>query len=160
MKNIDVKTMFYISLISIFIMCSSILIMPLIVINDIFAIISSVTFWLFCLVGYSIYIIAAVKMKKQVKPEEKNKNKIGIIKFFQNKGAVMFDILLLLSLICLIIVSFSQYKNDYIAYLLLFLVLISFNYHCILNGKLYKYIFNNKKNEKTNRKKREKNERV
>lgn len=94
-----------------------------------------IIFWLGLIAG----IVFTILLSKQIKATGVHKGKIGLITFFSNPIAIVFDSLMILSLIgsVLIIVFKSE---QLIGYFVIALFIFSFEMHCILNGKNYLYI--------------------
>ena len=99
------------------------------------SIIIGIIFWLGLIAG----IVLTVLLSKKIKKTGFNEGKIGLIHFFSNPIAIVFDCLMILSLIgsVLIIVFKSE---QLIGYFVIALFIFSFEMHCILNGKNYLYI--------------------
>ncbi|MCI5656978.1 MAG: hypothetical protein SOT80_10785 [Candidatus Pseudoruminococcus sp.] len=148
MKNENSKGSFFLllSMISFFIMSATFLVMPLIQTdidsgNNAYSIIIGITFWLTLVFG----IISLFLARKNIQGIENIKKGIGLIKFFQNKIAAIFDILLIISIIGLIILTIVTDGTLYICYIFFSAVTFSFIMHCILNGKIFNCLIINKK---------------
>ena len=68
-----------------------------------------------------------------------DKAKLGLIHFFQNRLAIIFDFVLFLSIIGLII-SRIVFNSLSIQFILISILIFSFGMHCMLNGIDYIYI--------------------
>lgn len=79
------------------------------------------------------------RLLKNKMPAYKNAQ-IGIISFFENREAIIADITLLLSTIFLVILSICRIKDSWLIPIGVAIMFFSFNMHCLLNGKNYKYI--------------------
>ena len=148
MKNENSKGSFFLllSMISFFIMSATFLVMPLIQTdidsgNNAYSIIIGITFWLTLVFG----IISLFLARKNIQGIENIKKGIGLIKFFQNKIAAIFDILLIISIIGLIILTIVTGGTLYRCYIFFSAVTFSFIMHCILNGKIFNCLIINKK---------------
>lgn len=148
MKNENSKGSFFLllSMISFFIMSATFLVMPLIQTdidsgNNAYSIIIGITFWLTLVFG----IISLFLARKNIQGIENIKKGIGLIKFFQNKIAAIFDILLIISIIGLIILTIITDGTLYICYIFFSTVTFSFIMHCILNGNIFNCLIINKK---------------
>ena len=148
MKNENSKGSFFLflSMISFFIMSATFLVMPLIQTdidsgNNAYSIIIGITFWLTLVFG----IISLFLARKNIQGIENIKKGIGLIKFFQNKIAAIFDILLIISIIGLIILTIITDGTLYICYIFFSAVTFSFIMHCILNGNIFNCLIINKK---------------
>ena len=67
-------------------------------------------------------------------------SKIGLISIFQNYYGAAADIVFVISFVLVIIFLIFGTKKQAIQYILIFLLVLSFRLHCILNGKNFKYI--------------------
>ena len=142
MKNENSKGSFFLllSMISFFIMSATFLVMPLIQTdidsgNNAYSIIIGITFWLTLVFG----IISLFLARKNIQGIENIKKGIGLIKFFQNKIAAIFDILLIISIIGLIILTIITDGTLYICYIFFSAVTFSFIMH-FLNQVLHVHI--------------------
>lgn len=112
----------------------------------IFALIVAAVFWL----GFTAEIIFFVFANNQCRKMENslNKNhentfkglKPGIISFFKCREAAVADILSALSAIAVIVLIVLNISNDWLFTCVAVILFFSFNLHCFLNGKNYKYI--------------------
>ena len=64
---------------------------------------------------------------------------LGLIHFFQNKAAVIIDILLFVSIVCFTVIKITN-DNYFVQFVCISLFIFSFGMHCMLNGSSYKYI--------------------
>lgn len=92
-------------------------------------------FWL----GLAAGIVFSVLLTKRRKKEGFHQGKVGLISFFQNKIAAVFDILMILTLFSTVLLIIFSVKSA-IAYVIVALFFFSLEMHCVLNGKNYKYI--------------------
>ncbi len=114
------------------------------------SLLSGIMFYLGLIIGIVMQISASVSCKKVIKKsgiKEKieGQPKIGLISFFQNKLAKIFDVLKAISLIGLIVVISFITSTGYICYVLIATLVFSFFMHCIFNGKNYFYVSNEEK---------------
>lgn len=65
---------------------------------------------------------------------------IGLVTFGTSKEARICDIAFVISLITSIVFNFLKVRINWLVILSLAILLLSFNLHCILNGKTYRYI--------------------
>lgn len=82
--------------------------------------------------------------KKSRKGKSKNKSTLGVFSFVKNREAVVADIVLFLSVIILGIVIWTNVKTEWIIIGDVSILVLSFNLHCILNGRNYRYLKENK----------------
>lgn len=99
-------------------------------------------FWGSAIIGYMMLIFANAKRKRFLKNEVGTDSKMnclpGIITFFANVPATIADVVAILSLILTVVINFTNLRYDYISYVLLFLLILSLNMHCLFNGRIYK----------------------
>lgn len=152
-KNTLVRLMIT-SIVSFGIMSISFLLMPIdlmlnIINSRIINIIIGIVFWLGLLVGAVCQVILSIKMKPLRK---ESYNKPGLLKFFSNRLAVVFDTFLIIGLIGLVVSLIVTNMVGYSCYIFLSLTVLSFVMHCIFNGKNYKLLTNVKKEKNNERK--------
>lgn len=96
-----------------------------------------ITFWIMLVASQVFMLIVSLKRRKD---SEKGKTKKlpGVISFFSNKEAKMADLSAIVFIIAFIICVFAT--DSYLIYVFLFLAVLSFEAHCVLNGKNYIYI--------------------
>lgn len=73
--------------------------------------------------------------------------KFGLITFFKNKFAIIADIIMILSLIVTVIIVIMN-ATSFISFIVIAILLFSFEMHCILNGKYFNYLLKNQEDEK------------
>jgi len=66
--------------------------------------------------------------------------KVGIFSFRTSKEGMMADVVLLIFMVVLIVVIAAKVKAAWIIMTTVSMLLLSFNMHCLLNGKNYRYI--------------------
>ena len=64
----------------------------------------------------------------------------GVISFFKNLEAMVVDIILFISAILVVILVWTQVKTGWMIMAGISILFLSFNLHCILNGKNYRYL--------------------
>ncbi len=130
-------------------MCVTILLMPLAnnkaaQTDNISLMVVGGIFWVSLLVGYALLIRANILRKcfirRQIDSNASMKCRIGIITFFSNIPATIADAVMLTSILVISVIMFTSLKDNFIVYVLLFLLSFSFNMHCVLNGRIYKFI--------------------
>lgn len=102
--------------------------------NRIIAVISGLLFWM----GLIIAIVFGLLQNKMITNKYKD-NKIALIKFFSNKPAFVFDVLLVVSFVAFVICMIINRMSN-IATIFFSVFIFSFEMHCVFNGKNYKYI--------------------
>lgn len=68
------------------------------------------------------------------------KTAIGLFTFGTSKEARLCDLVCAASLLAAIVFNFLQVRNNWLIILNLAILFLSFHFHCILNGKTYRYI--------------------
>jgi hypothetical protein len=111
------------------------------------------SFWLFLFLGLVFSFIASGKVKDFLMVQKRGKDwtdwPIGLIGFGKSVPALIFDVLCLLSILGVVIGSFTALKSHYIMYVLIFLAAFSFAMHCLLNGRTLRYLETMKKVRKS-----------
>lgn len=102
--------------------------------NRLIAVISGTLFW----IGLILAIIFSLYLNK-ITINKNNDNKIALIKFFSNKPAIVFDVLLIVSFIAFVICMIVNRMSN-IAIIIFCIFIFSLEMHCVFNGKNYKYI--------------------
>ncbi len=64
----------------------------------------------------------------------------GFISFFRNREAIICDILLFVSVILFAVLTIFKIDIQWLIIISVVLLFLSFNMHCFINGKNYKYI--------------------
>lgn len=139
------KAVFCLSLIFTFLFAGSFLIMPAgsrISLNQgkngvlFFA---GTLFWISLLGIIISLIVLRVKRKRFNSENGIVESKLpALITFFSSKPAVIIDLLSIALIIALIVTLFLS--DGFIVYILIFLTIIGFAAHCVINGKNLKYI--------------------
>lgn len=97
-------------------------------------IISQVSFWQANNLRKTI--LKCSKKRKVKKPDDS----LGIISFCKNKPACIADGILIISVIILVIVLCFNMKNPWLIITDVSFLFLSFNLHCMLNGRNFQYI--------------------
>lgn len=132
------------SVISFFVFSVSFLLMPIEtrkVINDVnlVSIVAGVMFWLGLVIGSVMQILFCKSIGKVAFEKKTNP---GLISFFKNKLAMVFDVLLILSGLGLVFSIILTSATGYACYIFVTLTAFCFCAHCIFNGKNYCFIAN------------------
>lgn len=142
-KNKSLMSLFIFSLICMIIFAASFLLMP--VANSIslnegkngFLYTVGIMFWGSLLVSQVLTLLVSIKRKKGC--EKRDTQKLpGIVSFFSNKEARIADILAAIFIVIFAVCVFAT--DSYLIYVFMFLSVLLFEAHCVLNGKNYKYI--------------------
>lgn len=97
-----------------------------------------VTFWLSLFLALILSLATSLIRKKCPPKDNRLKKFPGAISFFSNKEATVADILAVIFIIAFVVCAFVM--NGYLIYVFLFLAVLFFEAHCVLNGKNYQYI--------------------
>lgn len=107
-------------------------------------VITGLIFWVFLICGYVLIGIAGRKRKSYIfrksKIETDMKQRMGILEFFSNMPAIVSDAILGTALVVALITGVTKLKETYLPYIVIFLILLSLNSHCLFNGRIYKLI--------------------
>lgn len=98
-------------------------------------------FW-FCLIAEQALFWKANLIRKQIEISgeyRKIRAKPGIVSVSKTRNGAIADLLLLISLILLVLFVLTGLGEKVIQYILIFLLVLSFRLHCILNGKNFRY---------------------
>lgn len=102
-------------------------------------------FWLSFGVEIVLWFFTS-QVRKQIenrglkKSRKLRRAKIGLISFFKNREALINDIVFILSIIAVVLLIFFKYYSGWIFLISLVLLFLTFNYHCIFNGKNYRFL--------------------
>lgn len=114
--------------------------------QKIFALILAALFWIGMIVEIVFFVLADKQCNmiedRLIKEGSKSfkGTKIGVISFFTCKEAMVADVLTGLSLIAIILMIILKVTNDWLFVIVAVIFFFSFNLHCFLNGRNYKYI--------------------
>jgi len=131
MRSIQkIRRLFWFAVVFIFLMSASILLMPIAVQmgeqdRKMTALIG-IVFWLSAITGYTLIAMANTERKwfiiRKVDGDVKMNCHPGIATFFTNVPATVFDVTMILSFLMLIIINFTDWRYEYVTYVLLFLM--------------------------------------
>lgn len=92
-----------------------------------------------------VFLIMASSKRKYI--ESKMKTKLlrdkcrpGIIVFFSSREALFCDIVFIISAIATVIIIAARISRSHIVFPVLAVLYLSFNTHCFLNGKNYRFL--------------------
>lgn len=155
MSNRKAKIMFYLSIVFLALNSASLFAIPKVnydidANNRTFSLVCSSMFWVSLIIAW----VSNIVCYKRLNVKSYIDGKVGMLTFFSSKVAMLVDILcgtLLIATIIILIVS----NNSTLEFSFISLFIFAFQLHCLLNSKLYKYLFNQKqegrKNEKSNK---------
>lgn len=138
-----------------FVMSASFLLMPL----ESIKILPGLLFWLGLLSGLALQIVLEVRRRTFLKScaamrEAMQKHRSGLFSFKSNATAKIADYAMGLSLVAVILAFAFTKGYGYICYAFMATTIFSFCMHCVLNGRIYFYIKNQRKfRQKTEREK-------
>ena len=99
-------------------------------------------FWISAIAGYVMIAMANSERKwfinRKVDGNVKMNCRPGIAEFFSNVPATVADVTMIMSFLLFVIIGFTEWKYEYISYILLFLLVFSLHMHCMFNGRIYK----------------------
>lgn len=141
MKTIKkINLLFYFSVLSLVFMSSTILIMP--IVDNTVRILLGAAFWIFTVIGYALLVVANFERRWFINNKMDGNVRMdclpGIATFFDNIPATIADTVMIISFIGFVICMITKLKYEYISYIVLFLLLLSINMHCLFNGRVYK----------------------
>lgn len=115
--------------------------------NEMITMVAGIMFWLGLLLGVLFQILLATHIRKTTVKNRtcrgtKRRAMIGIFSLFSNPVAIIFDLLMVVSLAGLIISIISTGGMEYICYVFLATTVFTFCMHCIFNGRIYFYVSN------------------
>ena len=147
MKSIQaIKQFFWFAVLFQFLMSVSILLMPMAVQmgqqDRKMTVLIGLVFWISAIAGYVLAAMANSERKWYIKHKvDGNVNmncRPGIAEFFTNVPATVADVTMILSFLMFVIIGFTEWKYEYVSYILLFLSVFSLHMHCMFNGRIYK----------------------
>ena len=147
MKSVrKIKRLFWFSAFFQFLMSASILLMPMAVQigqqDKKMTVLIGLMFWISMITAYVLLGIANSERKwflhRKVGIDAKMNCRPGIVEFFTNIPATVADVAMILSFLLFVIVGFTDWKYEYISYILLFIFVFSLQMHCMFNGRIYK----------------------
>lgn len=109
--------------------------------DSILKVVFPIVFWL-GLIGEQFFIWKSNSIRKMIENSEKfpkSRSGIGLISFFKSEAGLVADVALIISFITLLILMLLGIGESVVQYLFIFLLVLSFRLHCILNGKNFRY---------------------
>ena len=144
--NEKFKKEFVLSLVFIGTASIFLLLVFLVRISNFFAYIIAALFWASVVVSQTYFWKSNAQRKRlesAINTERVLRRKLpGVILFFKNKEAIFIDVVLLISAVFALILRVFNINISWLIMLSVFLLFISFNMHCILNGINYEYYRN------------------
>ena len=141
-----IKRLFWLAIAFIAVASGTFLLMPLVTEatqnRRMLTIAIGIAFWLSSIAGYALLLAANIERRWFINHKAYRDVKInclpGVISFFQNIPGTVFDVIMFMSLVMLLIITFTKWRYDYISYILLSLFYLSLNLHSMFNGRIYK----------------------
>lgn len=127
--------LFIASMTSLLISSSSALFVPKVYSHQVVAIVCSMFFWFFLLLGY---ILQYVNKKRIMRVGKLIKSKA--VKFFKTQVAKIVDTLMIVLIITFVLLIALQSTDSYIQYICLFGLMFSIHMHFLFNSDVYQYI--------------------
>ncbi len=132
-----------ISLIGFILMSISVLLVPI----EHMRVLPGLLFWSGLLLGVVFQIVLESRRKAffaryRVNRKKMQKPRNGLLTFASNKVASVVDNSLIVSIVATIIAIISTKGSGYICYICIAAVLLTFSFHCVLNGRNYFHVQN------------------
>ena len=148
------KQFFYLSFVSFVLSGLSLIFVPITNINGhgierLLTYIVAIVFWLGIIFGFVFLIKTSSERRGIERRNRKNNNKyhakqtkqrIGILCFFKNRKAIVSDFLLFFFAILVGGLAFFKIAIEWLVIISIVLLILSFYFHCFLNGKNYRCI--------------------
>ena len=139
------KILFIFSVISFFISSATILFMPLGSFEPdgdiLLAYILAAAFWTFLLLGVVFILIAGRQRKKDILFAITKADGIVFLRFFKNKLALVFDVLLIAGIVSLVVsLLIIRTLPSWLTLAGTFITVFSLEMHALLNGKNYEWL--------------------
>lgn len=109
--------------------------------NKVLKLVFPMVFWI-GLVVEQFFIWKANSLRKQIEATVKKRRirmNPGIVSILQTQAGAIIDIVFVISLVVFIILMVAGIGEKAIQYIFIFLLVLSFRLHCILNGKNFRY---------------------
>lgn len=108
------------------------------------AYILAATFWISIIVELFVVKVCTYERRWLERRGYRNNEvkyfKPGIISFFKSPEAIVVDIILILAIITVVLSALLQINTEWLIIGGISILVLSFNLHCILNGRNYRYI--------------------
>lgn len=101
-------------------------------------------FWLSILIE-CIFVHLSAKERRWIERKENHNKTVkysppGVISFFKSPEAIVADVILFVTATLVVILMWAQVKTEWIIITDISVLSLSFNLHCVLNGKNYRYL--------------------
>lgn len=145
---VKIRQFYWLSVGCISVMSATFLLMPLVsnpeVDKGIMFYMVGILFWISLISGY-LFLVMANRLRKlyvtyKLEQDVSMGCKAGIVTFFANPPGKIADIVLFISVFLAVMVFFTKLRDTYVSYIIIFLIVISFNMHALFNGRVYRMI--------------------
>jgi len=103
------------------------------------SVIIGILFW----IGFIGTVFAVIRLylcqKRDGTRDKMEKRQVGLVLFFKNKLAIVFDSMMFASILGFVLTKACM-QGILVPFIFLALVVFSFGMHCMLNGSTYEYI--------------------
>lgn len=109
--------------------------------NKVLRLVFPIVFW-FALIAEQVFIWRANSLRKYFEATVKKRRirmNPGIVSILQTEVGAIADIVFAVSLVVFVILMATGVGEKAIQYIFIFLLVLSFRLHCILNGKNFRY---------------------
>lgn len=101
-------------------------------------------FWV-CVATEGVFVHMATKERKWMEQKRFRCRALkysqpGVISFFKNCEASIVDVVLFISAVLVVVLVWTRIKTAWVIMTGISILFLSFNLHCILNGKNYRYL--------------------
>lgn len=104
--------------------------------------ITGILFWAGFIVGTVLFLASWLKTRQeQAYKKSKNNGRPGCISFFKSVPAAVADVVFAAALILTIAGNFVTAFPYMVNVIVIFLLIFTLSLHCILNGRVYRYLF-------------------
>lgn len=138
------KVFFNISMLGCILAAASVLLLPLDTEggSGILSIATGIMFWLGAVIAVSGFTASwATIYKDEQYKSLKQKHKPGAVCFFKNRYAGLADVIFIFTLALVIAGAVLFELSDLMAIIIMFLLLLTFGLHFLLNGRVFKFLF-------------------
>lgn len=110
-------------------------------IDQVIKIIFPLVFWIgFLAEQFFIWNANSIRKKLETEPKLRRiQGRLGVLSILQTEEGAITDIVMAISMIVFAILLLFKIGKGFPQYLFIFLIVLSFRLHCILNGKNFRY---------------------
>ena len=108
------------------------------------AYILAAVFWI-CITAECVFTYLSTRERRRIEQREyQNKDLThsppGVVSFFKNSESTVADVILFVSSVLIAVLLWARVQNGWLIITGISFLFLSFNLHCILNGKNYRYL--------------------